>query len=184
MTYKSTSSGRYYDRFVESLKKKTNTGGDRPTKPTEPGLRVANSETTPNDHPTEPTKLAWVRPAELPYWPTAWRERWGVRANDLEASGLSWSDAESRAFDEVKAEMSAPPPPVEPAPQAGEKVSSGTTKAIQCFTGFLFGRPEPKHKIDEMADREGLSPSDIENAASVMGINRFTRDGTEWWGLR
>jgi hypothetical protein len=34
-------------------------------------------------------------------WPVEWRERWGRRANDLEASGLSWRDAEGRAFAEV-----------------------------------------------------------------------------------
>jgi hypothetical protein len=43
----------------------------------------------------------------LPYrsvlasWPDAWRERWGRRANDLEAAGLSWRDAEGRAFLEI-----------------------------------------------------------------------------------
>jgi hypothetical protein len=43
----------------------------------------------------------------LPYrsvlaaWPDEWRERWGRRANALEESGLSWRDAEGRAFLEV-----------------------------------------------------------------------------------
>ncbi len=46
-----------------------------------------------------------IRP--LPYrtvlanWPDDWRERWGRRANDLEDSGLSWRDAEGRAFLEI-----------------------------------------------------------------------------------
>ncbi len=34
-------------------------------------------------------------------WPLPWRERWGRRANDLEANGLYWRDAESQAFVEV-----------------------------------------------------------------------------------
>lgn len=34
-------------------------------------------------------------------WPDEWRERWGRRANDLEEAGLSWRDAEGRAFLEV-----------------------------------------------------------------------------------
>jgi hypothetical protein len=34
-------------------------------------------------------------------WPVQWRERWGRRANDLEMSGLTWRDAEGRAFVEV-----------------------------------------------------------------------------------
>ena len=48
-----------------------------------------------------------VDPKPLPYrrvlaaWPDDWRERWGRRANDLEESGLSWRDAEGRAFVEV-----------------------------------------------------------------------------------
>lgn len=34
-------------------------------------------------------------------WPDHWRERWGRRANELEASGLTWRDAEAQAFVEV-----------------------------------------------------------------------------------
>ncbi len=34
-------------------------------------------------------------------WPQGWRERWGRRANELEDAGLSWRDAEARAFVEV-----------------------------------------------------------------------------------
>ena len=34
-------------------------------------------------------------------WPRAWREQWGRRANELEDAGLSWRDAEARAFVEV-----------------------------------------------------------------------------------
>jgi hypothetical protein len=34
-------------------------------------------------------------------WPVEWRERWGLRANSLEESGLSWRDAETQAFVEV-----------------------------------------------------------------------------------
>jgi hypothetical protein len=49
----------------------------------------------------------------LPYrmvvasWPDEWRERWGRRANALEDSGLSWRDAEGRAFVEVWAQLRA-----------------------------------------------------------------------------
>jgi hypothetical protein len=34
-------------------------------------------------------------------WPVEWREQWGLRANVLEDSGLSWRDAETQAFVEV-----------------------------------------------------------------------------------
>ena len=58
---------------------------------------------------TKPERAAELRP--LPYrlvvaeWPTEWRERWGRRANDLEALGLSWRDAEGRAFVEVWSQL-------------------------------------------------------------------------------
>lgn len=58
---------------------------------------------------TESPRQAWraseVQP--LPYrmvlanWPDDWRERWGRRANELEESGLTWRDAEGRAFVEI-----------------------------------------------------------------------------------
>ena len=59
--------------------------------------------------PPIPTRVARARtePRPLPYrsvlasWPDEWRERWGRRANDLEEAGLSWRDAEGRAFLEV-----------------------------------------------------------------------------------
>jgi hypothetical protein len=34
-------------------------------------------------------------------WPVEFREQWGLRANALEESGLSWRDAETQAFVEV-----------------------------------------------------------------------------------
>src|SRR5262249_52240606 len=34
-------------------------------------------------------------------WPVECRERWGRRANELEAAGLPWRDAETQAFIEV-----------------------------------------------------------------------------------
>jgi hypothetical protein len=37
----------------------------------------------------------------LPNWPDAWRERWGLRANELEESGLGWVEAERQAWDET-----------------------------------------------------------------------------------
>jgi hypothetical protein len=43
----------------------------------------------------------------LANWPDEWRERWGHRANALEEAGLSWQDAEARAFFEVQEERRA-----------------------------------------------------------------------------
>jgi hypothetical protein len=34
-------------------------------------------------------------------WPLDQREQWGRRANDLEETGLSWRDAETKAFVEI-----------------------------------------------------------------------------------
>ena len=50
-------------------------------------------------------------------WPIEWREQWGRRANDLEETGLSWRDAEAKAFVEVWHKIRATPavgaPPAE-----------------------------------------------------------------------
>lgn len=45
--------------------------------------------------------------AVLADWPIRWRERWGRRANALEAQGLSWRAAEVLAFAEVQEEKHA-----------------------------------------------------------------------------
>ncbi len=42
----------------------------------------------------------WRR--RLARWPDPWRERWGVRANALEDTGLDWRQAEQQAFEELK----------------------------------------------------------------------------------
>jgi hypothetical protein len=50
------------------------------------------------------TERPWPpRPAELAGWPVEWRQCWGERANELEASGLPWQAAERQAFDETRA---------------------------------------------------------------------------------
>jgi hypothetical protein len=68
----------------------------------EPG-RPKLTPTTPEPVRVErATTDAVIKP--LPYrtvlasWPDPWRERWGRRANALEDAGLSWRDAEGRAF--------------------------------------------------------------------------------------
>lgn len=43
----------------------------------------------------------WREP--LARWPDECRERWGRRANDLEASGLHWVEAERQAWNETLA---------------------------------------------------------------------------------
>lgn len=50
----------------------------------------------------EPPGLPWRE--TVAGWPTAWRERWGLRANELEAAGLDWRSAERTAFDEMTTE--------------------------------------------------------------------------------
>ncbi len=57
-------------------------------------------------------------------WTVEWRERWGLRANELEEQGLSWRDAEAQAFVEVWKELrehSAGPAPSEFASSAPER---------------------------------------------------------------
>lgn len=43
--------------------------------------------------------LPWRR--RLAKWPDEWRERWGVRANQLEDTGLDWVEAERQAWNET-----------------------------------------------------------------------------------
>lgn len=67
-------------------------------------LRTEPSGTEPELKPRA-RRATEVKP--LPYrmvlatWPDHWRESWGRRANELEESGLSWRDAEGRAFVET-----------------------------------------------------------------------------------
>jgi hypothetical protein len=44
------------------------------------------------------------RPPELASWPIGRREAWGRLANQLEDGGLSWNEAEQRAFAQVNAQ--------------------------------------------------------------------------------
>jgi hypothetical protein len=79
-----------------------------------PGLE---EEPDPESKATEAGRIGAVSVAPevkpLPYrvvvagWPEPWRERWGRRANELEEDGLSWRDAEGRAFVEVWGQLRA-----------------------------------------------------------------------------
>lgn len=77
------------------------------------GAPVAVPTTEPSSTPPEascakpgpsgdPLPLPWRE--TVAGWPTPWRERWGLRANELEAAGLDWRSAEQTAFDEMTAE--------------------------------------------------------------------------------
>jgi hypothetical protein len=69
---------------------RTDSGGAAPPTPT-------RAERASFDVDVKPLPYRSV----LAAWPDEWRERWGRRANDLEDAGLSWRDAEGRAFLEV-----------------------------------------------------------------------------------
>lgn len=62
--------------------------------PQEPAGAVA---AVPTSNP--PTPLLWR--AQIADWPVPWREQWGRRTAELEDFGLSWREAEERAFDEL-----------------------------------------------------------------------------------
>jgi hypothetical protein len=47
---------------------------------------------------------SYCRPKELAYWPIPDRQRWGELANELEDQGTPWQEAETAAFEIVKAE--------------------------------------------------------------------------------
>ena len=42
------------------------------------------------------------RPDSLSRWPIPDRQRWGELANQLEAEGVSWQEAERRAYETVR----------------------------------------------------------------------------------
>ena len=80
-------------------------GGLTPPLPTPTPLRAERTTIDVDATDGGPDPGPPVKP--LPYrsvlaaWPDEWRERWGRRANDWEARGLGWRDAEGRAFLEV-----------------------------------------------------------------------------------
>jgi hypothetical protein len=63
--------------------------------------RERNEET-----PWEPTPspLPEPRPEEIGRWPISDRQRWGELANQFEAEGLKWQEAEQRAYEVVRSE--------------------------------------------------------------------------------
>jgi hypothetical protein len=72
------------------------------TFPTLPELEEEGSDEFPVlDFKSFPYRTA------LANWPDEWRERWGHRANALEEAGLTWQEAEARAFFEVQEERRA-----------------------------------------------------------------------------
>lgn len=82
----------------------------------------------PAPSPSPALELPWRE--TVAGWPLNWREYWGRLANDLEAGGMPWQEAEARAFGMIEAEMrsGAWRPPVA-APQPAEVY----TKPWQCF---------------------------------------------------
>ena len=70
------------------------------SKATESGME----STAPGERASDVKPLPYRK--VLANWPDDWRERWGRRANDLEErEGLSWRDAEGRAFVEIWSEF-------------------------------------------------------------------------------
>lgn len=80
-----------------------------------------------------PIRLRPPRLAELATWTTAWRERWGHRANQLQDEGVPWPDHEVQAFDEINAAKTRSEKPEEPA-------TSRTTASKAASKGETTGR--------------------------------------------
>jgi len=61
---------------------------------------IEDKSPSPDPTPSLSGSLPWRR--ALAVWPEEWRERWGRLAGTLEAAdGLSWEEAERKAFAEV-----------------------------------------------------------------------------------
>lgn len=73
------------------------------------GAKVGESTQEAPTKPTEPPPRGLPWRQHLPWWPDAWRERWGRRAVELEETGIGWREAEERAFVEILAERAAAP---------------------------------------------------------------------------
>lgn len=72
---------------------------ERPTLPVTPNDSWIDS-VKPQPDATN-AALPWRR--RLATWPDEWRERWGIRADEIEASGVAWIEAERRAWNETLA---------------------------------------------------------------------------------
>lgn len=46
--------------------------------------------------------MTYIRPSDLATWPIWKRQAWGELANKLEASGLTWQDAERKAYEQTR----------------------------------------------------------------------------------
>ncbi|QEH34758.1 hypothetical protein OJF2_33000 [Aquisphaera giovannonii] len=71
----------------------------RPRRPARP----APPRPVKRDEPPRPAPIfhPLAYRSVLAGWPIEHRERWGLRANELEETGLSWRDAETQAFVEA-----------------------------------------------------------------------------------
>jgi hypothetical protein len=70
-----------------------------------------------------PATGPWRRPAELADWPIPWRQRFGLRANELSDAGIPRPDDERLAFEEVLRERQsgAEPPPIAAPPASSPR---------------------------------------------------------------
>lgn len=74
------------------------------TEPESKATEIGTESSAPGERASEVNPLPYRM--VLANWPDVWRERWGRRANDFEEQeGLSWRDAEGRAFVEVWGEF-------------------------------------------------------------------------------
>ena len=85
------------------------------TRPSEPGPLSTEPPAVESVEAAEPmeaagrTRASMVlhhRPDSLARWPIPDRQRWGELANQLEAEGVSWQEAERRAYEAVRGESS------------------------------------------------------------------------------
>jgi hypothetical protein len=136
------------------------------TRPSEPGPLTPEPPAVVSVEAVEPMEAAGRtgasmvlhhRPDSLARWPIPDRQRWGELANQLEAEGVSWQEAERRAYETIR----------------GEREADGRSG------DFVFieehPTPEPFPKWDDLIDPREPPPVSPRPGSPTWGVTKSIR---------
>jgi hypothetical protein len=142
----------------------------------------------------------YSRPEVLAYWPDDWRHQWGKVANDLQAGGLDWREAERQAFETVSAEREqAGDDELVPVPRPRDPVPFPAFESLPGLDEVLAARgaerlpPRPAGRVPLFGLTSRLSvlclldlrPRDLEPAGwetlDIVKVTGLFSDGWECW---